>query len=291
MELSTRTRRALSTALAVFLAVETVTAVAAAAATRTVTHELPAAPPAGAVLAVEAPALPVVGRVPDVGVASPSRDALRVVEPAARAAAVPEVVPEAAPAAPVVPAAVIEQARAAASASDRRPQAQEAATEVKPERSNSPKPATSTPKAERGSSSGGKASYEGTNRVWIPALGISRSVRWFPCERSRPPDNFMYRWGCAGANNVYLMGHAYSVMEPLHDAYVSGRLSKGMKAWYADPNGRVRVYAVRWWKVVRPTTDAAWAWAAQDTPSMTLQTCVGKNSEFRLMVRLAEVGG
>ncbi len=99
----------------------------------------------------------------------------------------------------------------------------------------------------------------------------------------------MYRWGCAGTNNVYLMGHAYSVMKPLHDAYVSGRLRKGTKAWYADPNGKVHVYAVRWWKTTLPTTDAAWAWAPQDVPSMTLQTCVGKNSKYRLMVRLVEI--
>ena len=76
----------------------------------------------------------------------------------------------------------------------------------------------------------------------------------------------MYRWGCAGANNVYLMGHAYGVMKPLHDAYVSGRLKVGMKAFYAGSNGRVHEYRVKWWKVTRPTTDAAWAWAAQDVP-------------------------
>ncbi len=101
----------------------------------------------------------------------------------------------------------------------------------------------------------------------------------------------MYRWGCAGSNNVYLMGHASSVMNALHDAYVSGRLSKGMKAWYADPDGKVRQYAVKWWKLTRPTTDAAWAWASQSVPSMTLQTCVGRNNEYRLMVRLVVVGG
>ena len=123
----------------------------------------------------------------------------------------------------------------------------------------------------------------------MPSLGISRSVEWFPCERQREPDNYMYRWGCAGTNNVYLMGHAHSVMKPLHDAYVNGRLSKGMKVWYADNNSRVRVYAVRWWKTTKPTTDAAWAWAPQDVPSMTLQTCVGRNSQYRLMVRLTEV--
>ncbi len=101
----------------------------------------------------------------------------------------------------------------------------------------------------------------------------------------------MYRWGCAGSNNVYLMGHASSVMKALHNAYVRGRLAKGMKAWYADPKGKVRQYAVKWWKVTRPTTDAAWAWASQSVPSMTLQTCVGRNSEYRLVVRLVVVGG
>jgi hypothetical protein len=99
----------------------------------------------------------------------------------------------------------------------------------------------------------------------------------------------MYRWGCAGSNNVYLMGHAYGVMKPLHDAYVGGRLKVGMKAWYADGGGTVHVYAVTWWKLTRPTTAASWAWAAQAVPSMTLQTCVGANSEYRLMVRMVEV--
>jgi hypothetical protein len=128
--------------------------------------------------------------------------------------------------------------------------------------------------------------YRGRNHVWIPALGINRSVSAFPCSRSRPPDNYVYRWGCAGRNNVYLMGHAHSVFKPLHDAFVSGRLRKGMKVYYADATGRVRTYAVSWWKTTRPTTSASWAWAAQSRPSMTLQTCVGANSAFRLMVRL-----
>ena len=35
--------------------------------------------------------------------------------------------------------------------------------------------------------------------------------------------------------------------------------------------------------------DAAWAWADQDLPSMTLQTCLGARSEYRLIVRLVEV--
>jgi hypothetical protein len=82
------------------------------------------------------------------------------------------------------------------------------------------------------------------------------------------------------------MGHAHSALKPLHDAYLRGRLSKGLQVTYADDAGRVTTYAVIWWKVTRPTAAAAWAWAPQPRPSMTLQTCVGANSEYRLMVRL-----
>ena len=140
-------------------------------------------------------------------------------------------------------------------------------------------------------SSGGAPSYSGRNHVWIPSLGINRSVAWFACSRSREPDNYVYRWGCAGTNNVYLLGHAWGVFDPLHDAYVSGRLQRGLKAVYADANGKVRTYAVRWWKVVKPTASASWAWASLPTPSMTLQTCVGAHSQYRLMVRLTQVDG
>ena len=141
-----------------------------------------------------------------------------------------------------------------------------------------------------GATSQSSTAYRGRNHVWIPSLGINRSVRAFPCSRSRPPDNYMYRWGCAGRNNVYLLGHASSVMKPLHDAYVRGRLRNGMKAYYADANGNVRAYAVVWWRVTPPTTSGSWAWAAQSRPSMTLQTCVGSNSAYRLVVRLVAVG-
>jgi hypothetical protein len=133
------------------------------------------------------------------------------------------------------------------------------------------------------------AAYHGRNHVWIPSLGINRSVSSFPCSRTRPPDNYVYRWGCAGRNNVYLLGHSYSVFKPLHDAYVGGRLKKGMKVIYADGAGRVHTYSVIWWRVVAPTTAASWAWAAQAQPSMTLQTCVGARSQSRLMVRLVQV--
>ena len=101
--------------------------------------------------------------------------------------------------------------------------------------------------------------YRGRNHVWVPALGINRSVQAFSCSRPRPPDAGVYRWGCAGRNNVYLMSHAWSAFKPLHDAYVRGRLRKGMQVWYADGAGRVHRYSVIWWRVTAPTTAASWA--------------------------------
>ena len=149
-----------------------------------------------------------------------------------------------------------------------------------------PKPTTHAKAPARSPS---RASFQGRNHVWIPSLGINKTVQSFPCSRSRPPDAGVYRWGCAGRNNVYLLAHAWSTFKPLHDAYVSGRLRKGMKVVYADGAGRVHTYAVIWWRVVAPTTAASWAWAAQSRPSMTLQTCLGSNSQYRLMVRLVRV--
>jgi hypothetical protein len=144
----------------------------------------------------------------------------------------------------------------------------------------------------RPSGSGGSrtTAYRGTNHVWVPSLGINRGVSWYACSRNTALAHVVYRWGCAGANNVYLMGHASSVFKPLHDAYVSGRLRKGMQVVYADGNGRVRTYAVSFWKVVAPDGDVGWAYASLSRPSMTLQTCVGANSAYRLVVRLVAVG-
>lgn len=147
--------------------------------------------------------------------------------------------------------------------------------------------------ASSGSSSGSSgatrnASYSGRNHMWFPALGINRSVTAFACTSTAYPGDRVYRWGCAGNNNVYLFGHAYSVFKPLHDAYVRGRLQKGMKVMYADGNGKVSTYKIAWWKVTTPT-NGAFAYAAQSRPSMTLQTCVGARSQYRLIVRLIRV--
>jgi sortase (surface protein transpeptidase) len=140
-----------------------------------------------------------------------------------------------------------------------------------------------------GASGSSTSGFKGRNHVWIPALGVDRSVSSFACTSNTYPGDRVYRWGCAGGNNVYLFGHAHSVFKPLHDAYVRGRLTKGMKVHYADDSGRVNTYAVSWWKVTTPDK-SAWAYAGQSSPSLTLQTCVGSRSQYRLIVRLLKVG-
>jgi len=152
-------------------------------------------------------------------------------------------------------------------------------TTVKKGASVSSGPAKSTVKS---------SGFRGRNHVWIPALGISRSVSGYACSSSFYPANRVYRWGCAGGNNVYLFGHAHSVFKPLHDAYVGGRLRKGMKVYYAGSDGKVSTYAVRWWRLTTPE-NGAWAYAGQSRPSLTLQTCVGARSQYRLIVRLTRV--
>jgi sortase (surface protein transpeptidase) len=148
-----------------------------------------------------------------------------------------------------------------------------------------PKPVRATAPAKAPVAAKAPASYRGRNHLWIPALGVNRSVSFYACSRSTALANVVYRWGCAGSNNVYLMGHAHSVFKPLHNAYYNGRLRKGMQVIYADGNGRVTRYKVTFWKVVSPV-GAGWAFAAQARPSMTLQTCVGARSQYRLVVRL-----
>jgi hypothetical protein len=149
-----------------------------------------------------------------------------------------------------------------------------------------PKPAPAKPRPVTHVTVG--SAYKGHNHVWIGALGLNRSVSWYPCGAAKAPGLGLYRWGCAGANNVYLLAHAYSAFRGLHDAYVSGRLRKGMRATYADGSGHVRTYAVVWWRLTTPD-NGAFAFAAQTRPSMTLQTCVGARSQYRLIVRLVAV--
>jgi Sortase domain len=267
MEITTRRRRAVSTALALLLVVESVSAMAAVAvvgrdADAGSRHDLPAAAPAGVVDAAQGAPAALTPRAAAVSVRAVSEDPDTAGAGPNRTTSAP------APARAFAPRFAISSVKA--------PKARAGSSGGSSSGSSS-------------SSTASSGSYKGRNHLWFPAIGLSRAVYSYSCGRKSALANLVYRWGCGGTNNTYLMGHAWGVFKPLHDAYVNGRLHAGMKAYYADSNGRTHTYVVKWWKLTRPTTAAKWAWASQSVPSMTLQTCVGANSEYRVMVRLVEV--
>ncbi len=198
--------------------------------------------------------------------------ARKAAEAKAKAAAVAKAKAEAAAARAAAVAKA--KAEAAAVAKAKAAAAAKAQAAVKPAPKPAPKPASN---------------YQGRNHFWYPALGISASVAWFPCSRSEEPGNAVYRWGCAGSNNVYLMAHAWGHFNALNRAYYNGALQVGQTAVYADNDGRIHYYRLDFLRTGPPTAAQSWAWAAQSRPSMTLQTCIGANSEGRLFVRFHEV--
>jgi hypothetical protein len=124
-----------------------------------------------------------------------------------------------------------------------------------------------------------------TDHVRSRVLWLDHRVYAFPCSRHSYPGMRVYRWGCAGRNNIYLFAHASGPFHRLHDLYAAHRLRRGMTVTYRNAYGTVRTYAIAWWRVVRPT-NGAFAYAALARPSMTLQTCVGPGGRYRLVVRL-----
>ncbi len=157
----------------------------------------------------------------------------------------------------------------------------------KPEPTPTPKPAPMP----------SEPTYQGTSKLWYPALGIKASWKWYGCEYGGDPAGLgtgVYRWGCAPKRNVYLMSHAWSTFKAIKKAYHSGAMKVGQKVWYADRKGNVTQWKVKWIKRVKLAyfNDTFWEWAANDssTPIMTFQTCDGKYDQYRIIVRLVPAG-
>jgi hypothetical protein len=134
-------------------------------------------------------------------------------------------------------------------------------------------------------------SYSGLYHLWIPALGLSRSIFDWGCNGGLIPNRVEY-WGCAGRNNLYLLGHAWGVFAKIHDGYHSGAMQVGLVAYYADKSGKVHRYRISQIRHVANSDYATWsnwAMAASSTPIITLQTCDGATSAYRILVRLVPV--
>ena len=132
------------------------------------------------------------------------------------------------------------------------------------------------------------ASYRGVYHLWIPALGLSRGIFDWGCNGGLIPNRVEY-WGCVGQHNLYLLGHAWGVFAPIHDGYHSGALKVGLTAWYADKSGDVHRYRISQIRHVANkdyATWSTWAMASSSSQIITLQTCDGPTSAYRILVRL-----
>ena len=122
------------------------------------------------------------------------------------------------------------------------------------------------------------------------ANGLQKKVFDWGCRGGTIP-SLVLRWGCAGNRNRYLLGHASSVFNPVVDAYRDGRLKAGKLAYWTR-NGITRTYKVAWVRLVSKTyvwkgrTGDKWAWNATRRAAITLQTCWGAGSDYRLIVRM-----
>ncbi len=127
----------------------------------------------------------------------------------------------------------------------------------------------------------------------FPAIDLVRPVYRWGCRGGTLP-NLIVRWDCAGPGNTYLLGHAWGVFEPLHDARRDGTLRAGQHAYLTDLMGRTRRYELAWFRIVPQTyswrglSGDQWAWNATARPAVTLQTCWGATSAYRLIVRFYE---
>ncbi len=146
-------------------------------------------------------------------------------------------------------------------------------------------PAPFAPEARRAQTSTTRTTQTvSRNRLIIPALGMNDGIRRTACSGAIP--NGVFYWPCAGRNNFYLVGHAWGVFKPVHDAYHRGALEPGMALTYVDGNGNTHRYRLEWVKDLTLATFGQGAvWAATSGPVITLQTCDGTNDSYRIIVR------
>jgi hypothetical protein len=139
--------------------------------------------------------------------------------------------------------------------------------------------------------------YTGRSHFWYPALNIDAGWSWYGCDYGGASSGLgagIYRWGCGPASNIYLLGHAWSTFKKIRLGFHSGAMQVGQPVWYSNAQGDVSQWRVKW---IRRVTDdyldaTAGEWALNDspTPIMTLQTCDGSQSQYRIIVRLVPAG-
>jgi hypothetical protein len=131
-------------------------------------------------------------------------------------------------------------------------------------------------------------------RLRIRGIRLDVPVYRWSCRNTDLPNRAL-RWKCSGANNQFIVGHAYGVFHPYYLAWKYDRFTKGMRARFTDANGKVTRYALKWARKVPANyvwhgkTGDQWAWNATATPSITLQTCWGATNKYRIVARWVKI--
>jgi hypothetical protein len=124
----------------------------------------------------------------------------------------------------------------------------------------------------------------------ISGIGLYAAVYDWGCGGSIVP-NLALRWGCRTSNNKFIVGHAYGVFHPYYLAYARHLLKPGLVAYFTDTSGRVTRYRLAWMRLVtgnyvwRGLTGSQWAWNNTPSAALTLQTCWGATSKYRIITR------
>lgn len=135
----------------------------------------------------------------------------------------------------------------------------------------------------------------GAKHFWYPALGIAASWTWYGCgHRWGVLGGGVFRWGCSPSSNIYILSHAWSTFAAIRHGYHSGAMQVGQTVFYSGSDGQVTRWTVKWIKHVTDAyleaTHDEWATEPSPTPIMTLQTCDGRQSQYRIIVRLVPAG-
>src|SRR5438552_3772825 len=121
------------------------------------------------------------------------------------------------------------------------------------------------------------------NSIMIPRLGLNLSIGWYSdcLGRAPVPHWGAWRWSCAGANNTYFMAHNPGTFTPILGLRV------GDIVRYGDPAGRVHTYRVSSTTIVSNTQ--MWPLGATGVSTLTLQTCWTWDGSRDFIVRAIEI--
>ena len=123
----------------------------------------------------------------------------------------------------------------------------------------------------------------GSNRIFIPRLGLDEPVGWYrDCLGAAPVPRWgTWRWSCAGTNNTYILAHNPGVFTPIL------ALRAGDLIEYGDPSGRLHTYRVTFTTIV--ANSQLWPTNATSVPSLTLQTCWTWDGSRDFIVRAVQI--